>query len=590
MNYPIWDQSASGLFIALISVFHVFISHFAVGGGLFLVLTERKARREGDTALLDYTKRHSRFFMLVSLVLGAITGVGIWFAIALVNPTGTSALINTFVWGWAIEWTFFIVEIFAAMVYYYGWDHLDAKAHEAVGWIYFIAGWASLAIINGIIAFQLTPGTWITTRNFWDGFFNPSYWPSTVARTFVCFGLAGIYALLTSSWSRDIELKKKMALWAGGRWVMPMVIALPLSLLWYLASVIGAGVPAGRIFGAEGGSVGAIITSIFLGSGRSGYPPLQNGAFICLVASLAAAVVTLFIMFARRAKYGLPSTVLLLILGQVAFAGGEWVREDLRKPYVIGQYMFVNGVRLPAPEGVGQPPAEAAEQMRDRFSIPALNESGVLAASVWLGPPEGFDSIEGPDRDLAPETAADLEQQAGERVFKLLCFNCHSIDGYLGVQPLVAGQSLGAVHKLLGTLARPVDAEGNTVPWNTVGLQLKTRLGRRMPPFVGTEAERHALAVYLARLGGDPTAGIESGTKDALGETLFEDNCAFCHGPDEDLPMVDLVEGTSAEELYGKIGRLPELSDEMDPFEGSDDERRALAEFLAALGGEEVAP
>ena len=115
MNYPIWDVPGAGLLIAFISVLHVFISHFAVGGGLFLVLAERKARREQDGALRDYVKRHSRFFLLVTLVLGAVTGVGIWFTIALVNPQGTSSLINTFVWGWAAEWTFFITEIAAAI-------------------------------------------------------------------------------------------------------------------------------------------------------------------------------------------------------------------------------------------------------------------------------------------------------------------------------------------------------------------------------------------------------------------------------------------------------------------------------------------
>ena len=29
-----------------------------------------------------------------------------------------TSLINTFVWGWAIEWTFFFTEIAAAIVYY----------------------------------------------------------------------------------------------------------------------------------------------------------------------------------------------------------------------------------------------------------------------------------------------------------------------------------------------------------------------------------------------------------------------------------------------------------------------------------------
>jgi len=122
MNYPVWDIPAGGLLIATIAILHVFVSHFAVGGGLFLVLVERRARRDGDDALLGYVRQHSRFFILLTLVFGAITGVGIWFTIGLVNPAATSSLINTFVWGWAIEWTFFVTEIAAAMVYYYGWD------------------------------------------------------------------------------------------------------------------------------------------------------------------------------------------------------------------------------------------------------------------------------------------------------------------------------------------------------------------------------------------------------------------------------------------------------------------------------------
>jgi hypothetical protein len=45
MNYPVWDvRFGAGLLIALVAILHVFVSHFAVGGGLFLVLTEKKAR------------------------------------------------------------------------------------------------------------------------------------------------------------------------------------------------------------------------------------------------------------------------------------------------------------------------------------------------------------------------------------------------------------------------------------------------------------------------------------------------------------------------------------------------------------------
>ena len=40
-----------------------------------------------------------------------VSGVGIWFAIGLAAPEATSTLIHNFVFGWAIEWVFFLVEL-----------------------------------------------------------------------------------------------------------------------------------------------------------------------------------------------------------------------------------------------------------------------------------------------------------------------------------------------------------------------------------------------------------------------------------------------------------------------------------------------
>jgi hypothetical protein len=64
MNFPYWELewAGGGLLIAIIATFHVFISHFAVGGGLWLVLSEMRARKTGDTAMLGYVKTHTRFF------------------------------------------------------------------------------------------------------------------------------------------------------------------------------------------------------------------------------------------------------------------------------------------------------------------------------------------------------------------------------------------------------------------------------------------------------------------------------------------------------------------------------------------------
>jgi hypothetical protein len=144
MNYPFWDIPIGyGLLMAAISILHVFISHFAIGGGLYLVITETIARKRNDTATLQYLEGLSKFFVLTTLVLGALTGVGIWFVIGLLSPAATDLLIHNFVWAWAIEWTFFVIEIAAALFYYYGWKRMSAADHVKIGWIYFVAAWLS---------------------------------------------------------------------------------------------------------------------------------------------------------------------------------------------------------------------------------------------------------------------------------------------------------------------------------------------------------------------------------------------------------------------------------------------------------------
>jgi hypothetical protein len=185
VNYPAWviDGVDGGLIIAIVSIIHVYIAHFAVGGGIFLVVTETIARRRKDAALLASVKGFTKFFLLLTMVAGGMTGVGIWFTIALVQPAGTSALIHQFVFGWATEWVFFIVEISALLFYHYLWDKLEARTHLAIGWIYAAAAWLSLAVIDGILSFMLTPGKWLASGSFWDGLFNPGYLPSLAFRT-----------------------------------------------------------------------------------------------------------------------------------------------------------------------------------------------------------------------------------------------------------------------------------------------------------------------------------------------------------------------------------------------------------------------
>jgi len=134
------------------------VAHLAVGGGLFLVLTEARARKRQSAPLLAYVKGHTKFFLLLTMVFGGLSGVAIWFTIGILSPDATGKLIEVFLFAWAAEWVFFSVEITALLIYWYRFDSLSPADHLRVGWIYFGAAWLSLFIINGVISLCSPPG------------------------------------------------------------------------------------------------------------------------------------------------------------------------------------------------------------------------------------------------------------------------------------------------------------------------------------------------------------------------------------------------------------------------------------------------
>jgi len=409
------------------------------------------------------------------------------------------------------------------------------------------------------------------------------------ARTLVAIGLAGLYAFWTVSASNDESLKEKVSHYAATRWILPAAVFTPLTLIWYLYAAASAGIPVAGILGAQGQGAWGILRTALVGSAESGYPLAQRGLQASLFASVLVVMVTLTVLMRYRRNYGHLAAAVLMVLGFVAFGGAEFVREDMRKPYVIGRYMFVNGIRLPALEGVPQPPAEAAWQAEDPFAINTLQATGVLTAAKWDNTPVEFDSVEGvvlatADRSegASTEDLLAIEIAAGREVFKLECFTCHTIGGHLGIRPLVEGLSPTAIEGTLDRLARPVDSEGNLTAWNDPEFRLESWRERRMPPFVGTDAERRALAMYLASVGG---ADLAAAARLGVGAEYFESECVFCHGPDEDWPLSDLLQGgtRTVDELYEILGRLPEVNDLMIDFEGTEEQRQAVAALLLSI-------
>lgn len=455
MNYPVWDVPVLGgaWVIAIIAIIHVLISHFAVGGGLFLPMAERRALAQGRAEWMPLLKRHSRFFLVLTAAAGTVTGVGIWFSIGLGSPAGTSALIHNFVFVWAIEWVFFLVEITAAAVYYYTWDRVSDKLHLAVGWVYAVSSLWTLIIINGILAFMLTPaGAWLDAagtgdevRTLWPAFFNAEYWPSLIARALVAISLAGTYALVTVSLldgAKHGDLKESFARWSS-RWVLPGFVLMPIAMGWFVAAL-----PEGA----------REILALGVGSaGVGAFTQVTRAALYAAVGSATIAPIVLLLVWRDARHLRLSHALAVIGLALLTTGASEMAREMLRKPYVVRGYMYSNGL------------LEAA------VDTPEERMASYLANSPWVRPAEA-------QAWASPVSSESYQLERGELMYRGQCMACHTRDGYRSTRRLLASRDRDGIQSILTMLhERPEDS-----PYN-----------RYMPPLVGTADEIAALGDYL---------------------------------------------------------------------------------------------
>jgi cytochrome bd ubiquinol oxidase subunit I len=339
-----------------------------------------------------------------------------------------------------------MLELTTAAVYYYTWGRISNELHLKIGYFYAITSILTLVIINGILTFMLTPGeSWLAVAGtgqeasrFWQAFFNPTYWPSLILRAAVCTSLAGIWALVTCSridGDKSPRLKTDLVRWSA-KWLIPSFIVLPAALAWYLWQV-----PE---------SQRALLQLGISTIGNGAFTQVTRIAMIIVMTSATIVGVVYFFAWRSPESFSLPHALAVLLLGLVATASGEYSREMLRKPYVIGRHMFSNGVR-------------ASE-------IEKYNREGYLAKSPWL-----------------PANATVLQQ--GEVMFRGQCMSCHTTDVYRSMKRLLAGRNRESVGNLLTILH---DYKPDS-PYRGY-----------MPPLVGTTNEIQALGDYLARLAAAP--------------------------------------------------------------------------------------
>ena len=261
-----------------------------------------------------------------------------------------------------------------------------------VGWIYFAAAFLSLVVINGIITFMLTPGGWLENQEFWTGFFNPTYWPSAVVRTFAGVAIAGMFTLLSSAGLAKETFRRRVTLWNAG-WAVAGVLGVILGAQWYKHSI--------AVWQENGALTGSI--------------PVLPVAATIFKAGLAATAILAVLPLVMPDGHRRTNAVALLLVGLLTMGAGEWLREAGRKPYTIHGYLYSTGMLVEDEERI------AAE--------------GMAANTKWISP-----------------AAAGDEVRLGRDLYLAWCQPCHTVDGYNGLAPWLALWNEQTVAELLPRL------------------------------------------------------------------------------------------------------------------------------------------
>ncbi len=436
--YPVWQIPAIGsaLVIAFIASFHILPSHLATSAFWFNVYVENKAYKQNRPELLEFIKKYVLTILIFSFVFGSLSGVGIWYSITVSNPKGISALIHNYVWGWATEWVFFIIEVVAIYVYYYTFGKVDKKTHLTIGLIYALSAWISMIVITGILAFMLSPGKWLKTGGFFNGFFNPTYVPQLLMRTSFMFAVAALYAIVVAATLKNKEVKsfiiRKASLWGIAGTLLGSGF-----FVWYYKALPDAA--------REVAGMTPLIPEIM--------PHIVLGSLIVLMLWF------IFTLIKPNWAKLVPGVIAILLLLAGIFSA-ESMRERVRKPYVIDHYMYSNQII-----------ANDMSAKHVKSNLAAIDAQGILHYSYFV--PAGL-------RDINSSNML----QAGKVIAEIECSACHTLqaDGWLRPLPaMVKKAGLSTVddaQALIGFL--------NAFPY--------------MPQFAGTDMEKKALAVYLVSL------------------------------------------------------------------------------------------
>jgi mono/diheme cytochrome c family protein len=456
MDFPIFHLDGMGnrMLVAVVAVLHVLINHgLAVGAMPLITALEWWGERTGDRRWDEFAYKFLTVCFVITTTVGAMTGVGIWLTTSLVNPTAIGSLLRVFFWAWFTEWLVFITEVCLILAYYLLWQKWQGarkRAHLRLGLALSVFSWITMSLIVAILGFMMSTGDWQHQPSLLTGVFNPLYLPQLCFRTGLAMISAGLLGWgLTLFFVRVAdEFRGRVVRFIAG-WVLAWTPVCGAGAWWYWRRIPEwsvANVPTalttqdftqwhGNLLKLAAGIVGGILVVALIGWLKPRRLP--------------------------RLALALPFAASLVLLGYF-----ERVREFIRKPYVIANYLYANGVRVE--------------------DMPLYQRDGILPHAAYARV-----------RQITP----DNRTAAGEEVFLLACTRCHTQRGMNSID--------GRLTKMFGP-----------GPWDATHVSgyLRDMHGPRpfMPPFPGNGAELEALTAWLiaqhgqsTRLAGAQQVGVQ---------------------------------------------------------------------------------
>jgi hypothetical protein len=376
-------QIGSAWVMGIIGTIHVVASHTSVGAAFLFALLETKAYRENRPEIMDYIKRYGKLLLVFSYIIGSVTGVGIWYAITIASPRGTGGLIHNFVWVWAAEWVYFTVEVIGVYALVYLIGKIDRLTHLKLTWAFALASWGTMLLIVGILSFMMWPGndSWYLTGSTNDAFYNMNFFAHLGVRTGSMLVMAVIVGLVVAGAMKDKPLALR-------------------------TEVVRTMVPMGLV----GGALAVLMFFYYLETLPYNAKVMLDAHLLPRYAMgmvLVVAVTILYFIAAWIRPLWFNNWITIPLFLFIAIVGvwpEERTRESMRKPYVVGQYIYGNQTISRDVPGKGI-----------ESEIDHIAEHGLLSLHPFIPPRL---------RTITDENRLE----AGELLAKISCANCHALE------------------------------------------------------------------------------------------------------------------------------------------------------------------